>query len=121
MGLGVGATTAVFSVVSGVLLRAQSYPEADRVAVLWRLAPLSSSFGSEEYPWGKLDFSLFQQEQKIFSAVGAFEPGSFNLTGVGEPVMIEGARTTAGFFPALGVAPAMGRVYGPDDDRPGAS
>jgi predicted permease len=119
IGLGVGATTAVFSVVNGVLLRALPYPEADRVAVLWRLAPLSSSFGSEEYPWGKLDFSLFQQEQKVFSAVGACEPGSFNLTGVGEPVMIEGARTTAGFFPALGVAPAMGRVYGPDDDRPG--
>jgi hypothetical protein len=91
------------------------------VAVLWRLAPLSSGFGSEEYPWGKLDFSLFQQEQKIFSAVGAFEPTSVNLTGVGEPVMIEGARTTAGFFPALGVPPAMGRVYGPDDHRQGTS
>jgi hypothetical protein len=119
MALGVGASTAVFSVVNGVLLRPLPYPDAGRVAMLWRLAPLSSAFGGQDYPWGRLDFSLFQEQTKVFESLGAFQADTFNLTGSREPVLLEGARTTAGFFPALGVRPAMGRFYSADEDRQG--
>jgi len=119
MGLGIGATSAVFSVVNSVLLKPLPYPKANRVLMLWRLAPVSTDFGGEEYPWGKQDFTLFREQTKTFEALGAFEAETFNLTGLEKPLFLEGSRASAGFFPALGVAPAIGRVYAPYEDRPG--
>ncbi|MBZ5605789.1 MAG: ABC transporter permease [Acidobacteriia bacterium] len=119
MGLAVGASTAVFSVVNGVLLRPLPYPQAERIAMVWRLAPVSTAFGGDEYPWGRLDFSLFQQQTKAFESLGAFQPDTFNLTGSGEPAFLEGMRASAGFFPALGVLPAIGRFYNAEEDRKG--
>jgi putative ABC transport system permease protein len=119
LALGIGASTAAFSVVNGILLRPLPYPEADRIAVLWRLAPPSAAFGGDEFPWGRFDFSLFQEQARTFESLGAFQSETFNLTGLGEPVFLEGMRASAGFFPALGVAPAIGRLYTAEEDRVG--
>jgi len=119
LALGIGATTAVFSVANGILLRPLPYPQADRVAVLWRLAPPAAAFGGDEFPWGRLDFSMFQEHAKTFDSLGAFQPDTFNLTGRGDPVLLEGIRASAGFFPSLGVTPALGRFYTAEEDRPG--
>src|SRR5262249_4320670 len=75
--LGIGATTAVFSVVHGVLMRALPYPGAERVFLLWRLAPPSASIGGTDFPWGRVDFSLFQKDAKSFESLGAFQPDTF--------------------------------------------
>jgi predicted permease len=119
LALGIGASTAVFSVVNGILLRPPPYPEADRIAMMWRRAPVSAAFGGEDYPWGRLDFSLFLAQAKTFESLGAFQADTFNLTGSGEPVFLEGMRASSGFFPALGVAPAIGRFYTAEEDRRG--
>ena len=119
IGIGVGASAAVFSVVNGVLLRPLPFREPDRIVSLWRLAPLSTAFGGDEYPWAKRDFALFQEKTKAFESLGALQPDTFNLTGSGEPVFLEGMRASAGFFPALGVTPQIGRVYAAAEDRKG--
>jgi predicted permease len=119
LALGLGASLAVFSVVNGILLRPLPYPDSNRVAVLWRLAPPTASFGGDEFPWGRLDFRLFLKQAKAFDSLGAFQADSFNLTGTGEPVFLDGMRATSGFFPALGIAPALGRFYTAEEDRSG--
>jgi putative ABC transport system permease protein len=119
LALGIGATTAVFSVVNGILLRPLPYSQAERIFMLWRLAPPSASIGGTDFPWGRVDFSLFQKDAKSFESLGAFQPDTFNLTGSGEPVLLEGMRASAGFFPALKVAPALGRFYTADEDQVG--
>ena len=117
--LGVGATTAVFSVTEGVLLKPLPFPQANRIFALWRVAPLASVFGQADFPWGKADFNLFKGQAKVFETLAAFEPDTFNLTRSGQPVFLEGTRVTADFFPTLGINPEVGRFFNPQEDTKG--
>lgn len=117
--LGIGASTAVFSVIDATLLRPLPYREANRIVMLWRKAPPSVNIGYSEVPWNRADFLDFARDTRSLQAVGAFKADSFNLTGSGEPRQLTGLRATAGFFRALGVDPAIGRTYTDDEDRPG--
>src|SRR5437868_14441320 len=71
--LGIGASTAVFSVVHAILLKPLPYPNPERVMLPWRLAPIGTFLGSDNYPWGQRDFRLFWEQTKTFQAIGAFE------------------------------------------------
>jgi len=119
LALGIGASTAVFSVVNAILLRPLPYPQADRIVLPWRMAPVGLFLGYDKFPWGQIDFHLFTEQQKSFQHLGAFQAESFNLTGAGEPVQLEGMRASAGFFAALGVAPELGRAFTAEEDQPG--
>jgi putative ABC transport system permease protein len=119
LALGIGASTAVFSLVDAVLLKPLPFPHAERVVFPWRLPKRGLNLGFDIYPWGRVDFLFFSRESKAFQSLGAFLSDSFNLTGSGEPVRVDGLRTSAGFFPALGVSPALGRTFTDDEDRPG--
>lgn len=119
IGLAVGASTTVFSVANAVLIRPLPYPKQDRIVSLWRLAPVSNLFGIEDFPWGKLDFDLYRNQTKVFQSLGAFQPDTFNLTGSGQPIFLEGIRATAGFFPTLGISPALGRFFSSQEDQKG--
>ena len=121
LALGIGASTAVFSLVDRVLLESLPYPHAERVVFPWRLAPPNQRLGHDSYPWGRVPFELVARDARSFSAFGAFVGGSYNLTGSGEPVRVDGLRASAGFFPALGVPAALGRTFLPEDDVPGQS
>lgn len=117
--LGIGASTAVFSVVHAILIKPLPYPQPERVMLPWRLAPVGTFLGFDKFPWGQRDFRSFWLQTKTFQSLGAFQGDSFNLTGVGEPVQLEGLRASSGFFPSLGIAAALGRVYTAEEDRPG--
>jgi predicted permease len=119
LALGIGASTAVFSVVNAILLRPLPYPQSERIVLPWRMAPIGLFLGYDQFPWGQIDFHLFEQQQKSFQHLAAFEGGSFNLTGAGEPVLLEGMKASAAFFPALGVAPELGRAFTAEEDQPG--
>jgi predicted permease len=119
LALGIGASAAVFSVVHGILLKPLDYPDADRVAMLWRTAPIASAFGNEELPWDEIALEALATSQKSFEALGAFRPAMVNLTGVGDPERLDGARASRGFFAALGVPPRLGRVFTSAEDSPG--
>ena len=119
LALGIGASTAVFSIVNAVLLKPLPYPHAEQIVFPWRQAPPGVNLGYNEIPWGLPDFQFMRQDSNAFRDLGAFKSDSFILTGVGEPARLDGLRASAGFFPALGVQPALGRAYSIEEDQPG--
>ncbi len=120
MALGVGATTAVFSVVNAILLKPLPYPSAEEIVLVWALPPHGVNYlGFNELPWSRTEFLTFSGQTKTFASLGAFVGDSFNLTGAGEPIRLEGVRASAGLFPSLGVAPALGRMFTADEERGG--
>ena len=119
LALGIGAGTAVFSLVNAVLLKPLPYPDADRIVFPWLQAPPGFDLGAPEIPWNRVTFNEVQRDSKAFQYLGAFLSGTFNLTGAGEPVRIDGLRASAGLFPSLGVAPELGRFFTPEEDVPG--
>src|SRR5215475_5495280 len=114
LALGIGANTAIFSVMNGVLLKSLPFPEADRLVVL-NEASKSSPVMSVSY----LNLRDWQRRQTVFENLTAYLPGSFVLTGAGEPEEIGGRLVTANFFATLGVWPALGRAFTEDEDKPG--
>jgi putative ABC transport system permease protein len=95
LGLGIGASAAVFSVINAVLLRPLPYPHAERIAFLWRLAPAGSNVGYDEIPWALRDFEQLSRDSKSFECMGAFKGDTFNFTGSSEPALLEGIRASA--------------------------
>jgi putative ABC transport system permease protein len=118
LALGIGATTAIFSVVNAVLLNPLAYPEAERIMHLSssRLSEPDSSHAIS-YP----NFLDWQKQQTTFAQLAAARNRGFNLTGVAEPVMVNGAMISPEAFPLLGVAPQLGRVFNEQDNQPNAA
>jgi predicted permease len=119
LALGIGASTAVFSIVDAVLLKPLPYPQADRIVFPWRQTPPGIDLGYSEIPWGARTFRDFQRDIKGFQDIGAFEAAGFNLTGTGDPVRIDGVRASSGFFRTMGVAPLLGRTFLDEEDHAG--
>ena len=117
--LAIGASTAVFSVVNTILLKPLPYPHAEQIVLPWRLAPRGVNVGFEDLPWSRREFQTFSRQTTTFDAFAAFVGDGLNLTGEGEAVRLGAARVSAGFFQALGVPPAMGRVFAAAEDQPG--
>jgi predicted permease len=115
--LGIGANTAIFSVVNAVLLNPLPYSEPDRVVVLFHDKP-NFRTGSISYP----NFEDWRRENQSFSSMAAYrEMGGVTLSGEGNPEVVIGQMVSAGFFEVLGVGPVLGRTFGSDEDRLGAN
>jgi putative ABC transport system permease protein len=119
LALGIGASTAVFSLVSAILLKPLPYPDPDRIVLPELVSPPGVNLGSEYFPWGDKQFHMVTRDAHPFQAFGAFQSDSFNLTGSGDPTFLDGFRASAEFFPALGVSPALGRTFTAEEDQPG--
>jgi len=116
LALAIGANTAIFSVVHGVLLRPLPYPEPQRLVQLWNSIPVANV---NSFPLSAPEFEAYQGHSG-FQFTAAFAPGGFNLTGDGDAARISGASVTASFFEVLGVFPTHGRAFTAEEDRPGA-
>jgi putative ABC transport system permease protein len=117
LALGIGSTAAVFSVVNTVLLKPLPYPHPDQIVMPWWAWPVTDL--GDDFPWGQRDFLAFQRQVVSFQSVGAFKADSFNLTGLGDPIRLDGIKASAGFFPALGVSPLIGRTFTAQEEEPG--
>ncbi len=117
LALGIGANTAIFTVVNAALLRGLPYREPDRLAHLWEMTP-QKNFPRREasYP----DFLDWRQCQ-AFEGVAAYTGGGFTLAGRDVTERIQGARGSANFFSVLGVEPLIGRAFNEGEDQPGAA
>ncbi|MGH9730043.1 MAG: ABC transporter permease [Candidatus Acidiferrales bacterium] len=116
LALGIGANTALFSVVNGVLLSPLPYPQPDRlVSVYSRTSDFSES--SISYP----NFLDWQRQNKSFAQMAGYRQDSFNMTGAGEPERLRTEMISADFFSILGVQPVMGRLFTAQDDRAGGA
>jgi predicted permease len=115
LALGIGANTALFSVVNGVLLNPLPYQEPDRLVAIYSKTQ-QFSHSSISYP----NFLDWVREQRSFSAMAAFRQEDYNLTGMGEPERVKAEMISADFFSLLGVKPVMGRLFLPEEDQVGA-
>src|SRR5262247_546781 len=117
LALGIGANTAIFSVVNAVLLRPLPYKDEDRLVWLWETR-LPEVPGTNPSPANFLDW---QKQNKVFEQLEAMNVRDFNLIGGANPERIRGMVITHGFLSLLGVRPKIGRDFFPDEDRPGQS
>ena len=115
LALGIGANTALFSVVSGVLLHPPPFPAPDR---LYSVYTRTERF--EKASVSYQNFLDWRRNTVSFVALGAYRPDDFNLTGSGEAERLRANMVSADFFPLLGVRPTPGRTFLPDEDRAGA-
>ncbi|MEK6301926.1 MAG: ABC transporter permease [Acidobacteriota bacterium] len=104
LALGIGANTAIFTVVNAVLLRSLPYPDADQLVMLWQTNPRFKLL-SDTLPVTAGDFVDWKEQNDVFEHVSAFGARRFNLTGAGEPEQIGGASVSASFFRLMGIEP----------------
>ncbi|MCP4590185.1 MAG: FtsX-like permease family protein, partial [bacterium] len=115
LALGIGANTAIFSVINGVLLKPLPFKDADRLCMVWETFRANDR-GSVSYP----NFENWKARNQAFSSLGGFFPVNHTLTELGEPERIQGGRVTSEFFSTLGVEPVLGRTFVPEEGRAGA-
>ena len=116
LALGIGANTAIFSVVNGVLLNPLPYPHPEELVTLHESKP-NFNTGSISYP----NFLDWQKENHTLSAMAVSRSYSFSLTGLGEAEQVNAQLVTSDFFSILGVDPVMGRGFSRTDDQRGAA
>ena len=115
LALGIGANSAIFSVVNAILLRPLPYADSGRLVWLSERGPNFPTM-SISYP----NFSDWRAQQTVFENIGVYNWGSYNLTGKGEPCRLTGVRISADSFSALRAQPALGRLFNNEEDKPGA-
>ena len=124
LGLGIGASAAIFSVVNGVLLRPLPYPNHERLVRIEERHPASNGLGAAGLDFANATYGNFNDLARAATTienVAAFREWSFNLTGDGEPEQVQGALVSGDFFAALGSRPIAGRMIGAEDDVPGGN
>ena len=114
LALGIGANTAIFSVVNAVLLNPLPYKEPDRLVSLWESVP-----GHGRWRASPANFFDWKKQNTVFEDVAAFGGASLTLTGDGEPEQVVGARVSSGYFAVVGIEPAFGRAFAPEEYEPG--
>src|SRR5215510_14055465 len=112
--LGIGANTAIFSVVNGVLLRTFPYPDAERIVLVWEKSPRN-----DQNVINLGNFFDWKDQNQVFTDMAVFFNRSFNLTGDGEPEEVTGQYGTTNLFSVLGSNPVLGRTFADDDGRDG--
>ena len=118
LALGIGANAAIFSVVNGVLLQPLPYPTPDRLMFLWTYNPRQ---GFDKDVGTFPNYEDWRRQSTSFEQMAAYFGSGFTLTGAGDPVRLRGAFVTTNFFDVFGVAPALGRRFGPADGTAGGS
>lgn len=115
LALGIGANTAIFSVVNAVLLGKLPYKDSDQLVVIWeKLQKVDQVELSPD------DYAAYNERSQSFAQIAASERTNFNLTGVTDPVRLEGQRATANLFETLRIAPQIGRTFTTEEDNAGA-
>jgi predicted permease len=118
LALGIGANSAIFSVVNTVLLRPLPYKEPEKLVMVWERG------NADEFPINSTsaaNFMDWREQNQVFEGLAVMGRASFNLTGGGEPLRVDGRRVSANLFQLLGVEPQIGRAFLPDEDAAGAS
>lgn len=118
LALGIGANTAIFSVVNTVLLRPLPYKDPERLVMVFED---SRAHGYPRDTPTTANYIDWRDQNQVFESIAAIASASFNLTGVGDPERLVGCRVSASLFPLLGVSPQLGRWFTPDEDQAGAN
>ncbi|HEU4688422.1 MAG TPA: ABC transporter permease [Vicinamibacterales bacterium] len=114
LALGIGANTAIFSIVNGVLLKPLPYPHADRLVLAWER---NLTIGKERDPVAPLNYQDWRSQSTVFDELGAYRFRSFALDDVGDPEQLRALSVSSSVFPVLGVSPTAGRVFTEEEER----
>jgi predicted permease len=117
LAFGIGATTAIFSIVEGVLLRPLPFPDPSRLMVLADRLQGAEIAGNGEAGVTVPDIRAYTRDTKSFAGLGGYTFAAYELSGAGVPAQVNASRLTAGVFRALGVAPLLGRVFTAEEDE----
>jgi predicted permease len=115
LGLGIGANTAIFSVVDGVLLKPLPYPEPEKLVGVWLTAP---GIKIKDLNLSPSIYFIFRDENRTFESFGMYEADRVSVTGIAEPEQVRSMLVTAGALPTLRVQPLLGRSFSPQDELP---
>jgi putative ABC transport system permease protein len=123
LSLGIGANTAIFSVVNAMLLRSLPYYDPQRLVHVtgWEDVKEDGKGGSGSEISSAADYIHWREQSQTFDHLVAYTTGQTYLTERGEPEQLDAVRVTANLFPALGITPQLGRAFTPDEDRPGGA
>src|SRR6184192_1627403 len=116
LALGIGANSAIFSVVNAILLRPLPYKNPEQLVMVWENA---THLGFPKNTPSPANFLDWRRQTTVFESMAAFAERSFNLTGVGEPERLDGRRVSSNLFDLLGVRPIIGRTFVAQEDQPG--
>ncbi len=117
LALGIGATTAIFSVVNAVLLRPLPYRSPNHLVMIYE----GLRGFSNKIPFSAPDFEFLVEHSRSYSGIAAYQEQKYELSGLGRPERITGARISAALFPVLGVEPVLGRTFTAEEDKDGRS
>src|SRR2546428_8211363 len=115
LALGIGANTAIFSLVDAVLLRPLPFQDPDRLVMVWEDA---AKIGFPRNTPAPANYADWKAQNQAFDDIAAVNWRTYNLTDQGEPEKVEAQGVTANFFPLLGVKPELGRVFTQEEDKP---
>jgi predicted permease len=121
LALGIGANTAIFSVVNGALLRPLAFREPDRLVHVWHVPPAKSFPGMTTFAVSAANYLDWQSQNQVFENMAIYTYSGFTLTGGEKPEQIDAGAVSSSFFETLGVQPMLGRVFLPQEDQPGRS
>ncbi|HXJ85753.1 MAG TPA: ABC transporter permease [Candidatus Binatia bacterium] len=117
LAIGIGATTAVFSIVEAVLLRPLPFPQSDRLVSLADILQGANIGPNGEAGVTAPEIRTYTRDTHSFESLGGYQPTGYELSGIGEPAQVNATRMTAGVFTALGVAPLSGRFFTQEEDE----
>ena len=117
LAFGIGATTAIFSIVEGVLLRPLPFDNSDQLMVLSDRIQEADLGGNGEAGVTVPDIRAYTRETKSFTALGGYNFAAYELSSTGDPAFVNASRLTAGVFSAMGVQPLLGRVFTAEEDE----
>jgi putative ABC transport system permease protein len=120
LALGIGANTAIFSVVNGVLLRPLPFKDPARLVRVWHVPPPASFPGMTMFAVSAANFTDWENQNHVFDDMAIYTYHGFTTTGA-KPEQVAAGAVSAGFFPTLGVQPMLGRALSPDEDQVGHS
>ena len=118
LALGIGANSAIFSVVNAVLLRPLPFKDPDRLMTVWERRANS---GRANLPLSGHEYEAFKEHSNSFEALTLFQPNGFNLTGRGDPLLVDVGEVSTDYFAVLGVSPLLGRSLAAGEDEQGGA
>jgi putative ABC transport system permease protein len=117
--LGIGANTAIFSVVNAVLLRPLPFPQSERLVQVWHVPPAASFHGMSTFAVSPANYLDWLDQSRVFEQMAIYGRNSFNLTNQSQPEAVMAARVSSAFFSVLRVHPLLGRAFMPEEDQSG--
>src|SRR5947199_7958908 len=121
LALGIGANTAIFSVVNAVLLRPLACKDADRLVRIWHVPPQASFPGIKTFSVSAANYLDWQKQNDVFEKMAIYHYGGFTLTSGDHAEQVDSTGLSGDFFGTLGVQPMLGRTFTAEEDKPGQS